>query len=300
MLRWLRSNCALTAIACLAALYQLLRFSLESSAASQIEAQENCRAISEQTCQAAQNNNLSILDGIWLAAGTSHDAIEALAAVGALIVATLLFVVTAGLWGATRRLAVSTEDLARGASDQSAQMALATSLAHQQHDLALKRHGLQREQFYAQYQPKLEVKFVKRIPPDPNHPSDEQDIGAEFNIANGGESEASVTGSRVLFDWIEPENIPSPNDLKGQDVVPHRRFLVGATDRAEIRSPVEAGLVEAMGPGTKRLYLLGWIVYVDGRGEEFGSTRTTHFLRVWDATYQRFDIVPEWDWNSIH
>jgi hypothetical protein len=240
----------------------------------------------------------------------------------AVIAAGFLVYVTYGLRRATDRLATSTEDLAAGAKLQSDEMRKARDLSEKefslsekqldladrqfllvgdQHNLTERQHGLQREQFYAQYRPKLEVTFVKRLPTDPNHPTV---IAAEFVITNTGESEANVTGSLIRLDWIEMGDLPVPNDLKGKDVVNHRRFLVGTTDRAVIESSAYAGVIEQM-PEKKLLFLFGWIVYVDGRGEEFGSSRTTYFLRYYDYSTKRFEVPTTdnsltWEWNSIH
>src|SRR5580658_963944 len=130
MLNWLRSNWFLLTAASVAALYQLLRFSLALSACSDASVYPGGRSLGEY---AAQN-------------GPNYTAIEADAAVLAAIAGVLLVAVTLGLWRATNSLATSTEDLAKGAASQTAAMEKATDLAVEQHGLAEKQFALAADQ----------------------------------------------------------------------------------------------------------------------------------------------------------
>ena len=270
----------------------------------QSNAQLNTPNQSQQIRPQPENNNASVFLTIGDWADTHRETIEALTAIGGLLIAVALAVLTAWLAFATSDLAKSTRELAAGAEDQAAETAKATALAEkqflltgEQFKLSEKQLGLQREQFFAQYRPALVIQFVQRLPAKPRS----DDIDVEFTIINAGLSECTVLGSRVQLDWMLASDIPSPHDLKGKDIIPRRRFLRGATDRVTI-SRNDAEGVETFSEG-KLLYLLGWVVYVDGRGEEFGSTRTTYFIRQYNAVTRKFVDARtnggvDWEWES--
>ncbi len=130
-------------------------------------AQPSCATHRGEVCSASGPNKAH--DG-WNLVGfvsTYHDDIEAVAAAVAAGAGLFLVFVTWGLWGATNRLAVSTEDLAKAAIGQSAEMAKATDLAEKQFlvageqaNLAGRQHGLQRLQFLAEHRPIIEIRSV--------------------------------------------------------------------------------------------------------------------------------------------
>lgn len=122
----------------------------------------------------------------------------------------------------------------------------------------------------------------------------------EFVIINTGSSDAQVLGSNVRLGWMQADKIPAPSDLIAEDVIAHRPFKVGATDKAEVRVSMTDGPPHAAGTGSLGLHLLGWIVYVDGRGEEFGATHTTYFCRQYDLFTERFKIANIPDWEFTH
>jgi hypothetical protein len=84
--------------------------------------QPSCITHSGDVCGTSTPNKPKASDGFLAFVSTNHDEIEAIAAVIAAIAALVLVLVTGGLWGATGRLATSTDDLAAGASDQVEEM----------------------------------------------------------------------------------------------------------------------------------------------------------------------------------
>jgi hypothetical protein len=202
---------------------------------------------------------------------------------------------------ATKAARINTETTKRGMDLREKQFALAAD----QHELAGKQHGLQRLQFYAHYRPELNIQFIRLLPWDTGNILEQSKLGVEFTIINKGGSEANVTGSSVRLVWLRTSEIPTPHEMKGRDVIPHRRFLVGATDRVTMWTGTGDDDVEPPQTGGDALYLMGWVVYVDGRGEEFGSTRTTYFLRQYDRGTEKFVSSPstgrgEWEWDTTY
>jgi len=168
-------------------------------------------------------------------------------------------------------------------------------------DTTEKQIGILRTQFFAEHRPKLEIKFVRFLRSDEFGVPSEAPVGAEFIVINTGTSEANVIGSKVALLWLFPEDIPLPTDLEGTEVIPKRRFTVGATDKLTVLSNQTGGLEWVQGLPSKNLYLLGWVVYADGRGEEFGSTRTTYFGRIFNRETRLFTMASDLpDWEFIH
>jgi hypothetical protein len=193
------------------------------------------------------------------------------------------------------------KDTASAAKTQSEEMARASGFAALQTEATEKLKEIARLEFFASHRPKIEIKFIRLLPFSPSKPPDQQPIAVEFVVVNSGTSEAVVLGSKVALLWLCPEDVPLPNDLIGSDVVPKRSFKVGATDKATIWSDELGGLNMVNQTPRKSLYLLGWVVYVDGRGEEFGDTHTTYFGRVFDRSTMRLEISKEiLDWEFIH
>ena len=177
--------------------------------------------------------------------------------------------------------------------------------AFQQTDLALKEHGLARLQFFAANRPKLEIRFVQRVRANPDVPS--QRIYVEFSVINTGTSAATITGSRVRLDWFDLDDVPNPDAMGGIDIIPHHRMIASARQRCSLdaapENSFEAGFSEL--PDSRlvqaKLLVLGWVVYEDDRGSEFGDTRTTYFCRAYDSTTQRFAAIPELAvWEFTH
>ncbi len=152
-------------------------------------------------------------------------------------------------------------------------------------DIAEKAKEIERLHYFGANRPKLEVKFIKPLALTNNQVPETVSV----SIINTGTTEAIMTGSRISLTWMREGEIPDPHELIGNPVVGPRRFKPGATDRTLIS-------VEGSNRGGINLYLMGWIVYFDGRGEEFGDSHTTYFLRQWNGG--RFEVpkgLPDWD-----
>ena len=185
---------------------------------------------------------------------------------------------------------------------------ISQDLAHKQFlleadraDTAKKEIGVLREQFFATHRPKLEVRFPRRLQERSGIPLNQQSITVEFSVINTGGSAATVIGSSVRLDWFYPDDLPSPDALGGRDdIIPIRNFGVSVRDRYTIKFNPPGGLVQTITDelNGKRLYLLGYIVYADGRGSEFGANRTTYFCRVADTETKLFTAIslfPDWE-----
>jgi len=171
-------------------------------------------------------------------------------------------------------------------------------------DIAEKQKEIDRLKFFAEFRPQIEIRFVKKLRERDDVPPDQQATRVEFVVVNSGTGEAVVLGSKVTLEWLYSEDIPVPTDLEGEDLIPKHRYLQGATDKTIVESDQDGGLNEFCGDGSKKLYLLGWVAYADGRGAEFGSTRTTYFLREYNTALKLFmdpsgTIGIDPDWNTI-
>jgi hypothetical protein len=178
--------------------------------------------------------------GAW--ARDNREAIEPVTAVCGLVVAIAVAVVTGLLWGATRGLAESTEDLARGAHDQFVEMGLAREqetqrleltekqflLAARECDLAEKQHGLQREQYIAEYPPKIKIRSIGIDRPQAGDLfQSDRIIKGSFVIANIGASDAKIREAVYRFFWgrglpmVPPLQDDQVNQIFGPNLLPH-------------------------------------------------------------------------------
>lgn len=255
----------------------------------------------QQVTANPENDDASLFFKIARFIFDERDVIIPATGIVAVAAAFWLAYLTLRLVYATRDLADSTRALAAGERARAAETAKATALAEKQFvlaqrqtDLTESQYGLERTRFYTQYRPELAIQFVRMLPDVPGADR----ITVEFSTNSVGASEAIVIGSAVRLDWIDPSKIPNPHDLDGEDLIPHRRFLVGASDRVQVHNTGES---PADWEGAdENLYLLGWVVYVDGRGEELGTTRTTYFLRQFSTGKDIFMIPGEvaLEWNA--
>jgi hypothetical protein len=199
----------------------------------------------------------------------------------------------------TDKTAKATSGIAERQADAAEKQTLLIGL---QADILDKQKEITRTQFFATHRPRLEIKFIRVLPVPHEQIPDEQPVRGEFVIINTGPVGATVTGSRVRFEWFYPVDIPTPPELDGDDVIPHRRFSAGATDKVRIETDGHGGLNMFHGDNTKHLFLLGWVVYVDDRGEEFGTPRTTYFCRIFNRDNEQFFINQERfpDWEFTH
>ncbi|HXJ00177.1 MAG TPA: hypothetical protein VNH44_03070 [Micropepsaceae bacterium] len=172
-------------------------------------------------------------------------------------------------------------------------------------DTARREIGVLREQFYAAHRPNLGIRFIRRLPYAAGTSPDAQPIRVECSVINLGDSEARFLGGRVRLDWFYPTDIPNPDDLVGETITVRDRFAPSARDRFIATSSADAGWIDANSQAAteigKELFLFGWVVYADGRGAEFGATRTTYFCLSFDPGTEQFRAVswlPDWNFTS--
>jgi hypothetical protein len=183
--------------------------------------------------QATENEHPSLFFTVWAWARDNRDVIEPLAALGALAVAAVVAYATFLLFGATKRLAISTDELARGAHEQSLEMALARALtektldleerqfllAGKQTDLAEKQHGLQREQYLAEHRPRLRIRSVGVVQPIGRNALSDQILRGSLVLVNIGASEATIKEAHYRF-FSGPNGLPMVPPLEASQVRP--------------------------------------------------------------------------------
>lgn len=172
-----------------------------------------------------------------------------------------------------------------------------------QSDILEKQKEIARIQYFSEHRPKLIVAFVRRMPFDAGVASDTQPIKVQFAVINTGSSDANFVGGRVKLEWQLEEDIPNPDDLTGQDLNLRAWFAPSGRDRAVAATGQDGGFQEANGAedAGKYLFLMGWIIYADGRGVEFGNVRTTYFCLRYDSQrelFRPYTDIP--DWNSSY
>jgi hypothetical protein len=134
--------------------------------------------------------------------------------------------------------------------------------------------ALTRDEFLASHRPELVIHSVRLLDPqglttDP--------LSVQFGIINAGRSAADITASAVFFDYCPPNMRPYLPELARNDAIPPRRVHVGASDTIiaqcdEQRSDRHMEYARMTG---WELFLMGWVVYEDGRKD----ARTTFFCR---------------------
>jgi hypothetical protein len=141
---------------------------------------------------------------------------------------------------------------------------------------------LARTEFIASHRPLLAIRFVEIS-------LDESDkVGVEFGVINAGTSDAIVTGSSVVADFLPDTEWPNPHDYPVNNVISPRRFSVGATDRYTVKTDHFVSLVDVYAEGLQTLRLYGYIVYTD----QLKRPRTTFFCRLYDRRGDRF-VAPD-------
>lgn len=171
------------------------------------------------------------------------------------------------------------------------------SLTGLQADILEKQKEIDRLKYFSEYRPKLEIRFVRRSRPEHERDPTSEMREAEFVVINTGTAECIVLSSCIGFTWFWPDQIPSPPDFNGADIVPHTRLKPGDTDT--VRVPLNGIKMTNL----DKPVLVGWIAYADGRGEGFGDRRTTYFGRIGEGhRFIHFDDWPDLnlpDWNMI-
>jgi hypothetical protein len=194
----------------------------------------NTPAQQSQKSQSPEHNQPSLFLAVGTWARDNREAIDPLAAICALIVAIAVAIVTGFLWGATRKLAISTDELARAAHEQSAEMRLARSLAERHFDLeerrflltgrecdlAEKQHGLQREMYLAEHRPRIRIRSVAitQAPAMGVFPPD-RIIQGSLVIVNTGASDAVIRQADYRFFYTR-DGLPIAPPLEPGQVKP--------------------------------------------------------------------------------
>jgi hypothetical protein len=130
-----------------------------------------------------------------------------------------------------------------------------------------------RDEFLASHTPELVIHSVRLL--DPQGVTDNL-LSAQFGIINAGTSGGMVVGSAVHLEYWSPHDLPPLYGLVRNDVIPARRFNVGASDTITVSSPTIRSRGQHNIAATGReMYLAGWVAYKDGREH----TRTTFFCR---------------------
>jgi hypothetical protein len=221
--------------------------------------------------------------GAW--ASENRDTVDPLTAIGALIVAVVLAGLTGRLWGATRDLAVSTEDLAQGAHDQFMEMGLARDLtkrgldlqekqfllAARECDLAENQHGLQREQYLAEHRPRIKIRSIGiERPPAGALFQSGRVIKGSLVIVNIGASDAKIREADYRFFWARsglPMVPPLHNDQVKhffERMLPHT--MSGHEScyiEIESNGPIGDEAREILLGGPTHLYVMGAVRYSD-------------------------------------
>ena len=161
-----------------------------------------------------------------------------------------------------------------------------TAIQGLQADIAKKQHGLGRVQFFADHRPRVVLKDVF-------FSAAGRFDTLTFELANIGGSEAKVTGGFVAIGFVTDHRRFKSMAEGSLDSVDSANLQAGELrqfDRAvpsdvqyHMRFPNAARIlnVDNPRPPLGKLYFFGSLLYVDGRGEEFGIVRMSVFRREW-------------------
>lgn len=256
-----------------------------SQAAAQVVAQPETTAQQQRQNNTTKNNDSSLFLQIGGFADRNHDAIEALSAVAAVIVAFGLAVVTGLLWWATRNLAISTAGLRDAAREQSGELRAASALAAKQFDLAekqflledeqvklaAKQHGLHRLQYIAEHRPIIEIRRIGLAASGSGGLMFQPGftIKGSLVIVNTGASDATIRETEYRF-FMSLDDLPiTPPLVAGSTTplladLPHT--MAGHESCAvEIESAALAPFQaqDFRTNGACKLYIMGAILYSD-------------------------------------
>jgi hypothetical protein len=138
--------------------------------------------------------------------------------------------------------------------------------------------ALTREEFLASHRPLLIVHSIRILESDHSKRPDDQPLRVQFGVINAGTSAGTVTGSAVYLHVLYRIDRPYLLELVPNNIIPPRRFDVGAADnRVEVAFDRD-GYGTFVNNPDKTPYLSGYIVYEDGRGH----ARTTFFCRQFE------------------
>jgi len=161
-----------------------------------------------------------------------------------------------------------------------------TAVLSGQSDILEKQKEIARLQYFADHRPRIVLKDVFFT------------LGQEcreimYELVNAGGGKGTVVDGFIGLEFVEDERVFMLGGglthgvegiealQSGQSVL---RGLVVSNERASVlRMTTAPGLGQ-----TDNLFFYGRLVYVDERGQEFGTRRVSVFRRKWDVPSQRF------------
>jgi hypothetical protein len=213
----------------------------------------------------------------------------AIAAIATAIVAIFTF----ALWQSTHKLWRAGEKQSEIAASMSSAARLQADIMCKQLDIISIQKDISRLQFFADHRPKLIVRDVFFSKPG------QFDV-LIFELANAGGSVARIIGGFVAVNFVSDQRqFKSPDggslcsilqaEIKDGQLRP---FSVAVPDDVQfrLRWPESSRLrsLDDTMPPAGDIYFFGILAYVDGRGEEYGTTRMSVFRRKWDKSEVAF------------
>ena len=122
-------------------------------------------------------------------------------------------------------------------------------------------------------------------------------LTGQFYIVNLGGTRATVKEIHYEFFVTGEPHLPGKRPWEGKDGVKREiAFEAGQSEPFIFgrEEPLSDGQAFAIFSGQRRLYLMGWIDYVDG----LKISRTTRFCRLYDPTSYRFTVVNDPEYES--
>jgi len=254
-------------------------------------AAQNCAANGSAVCNTDPQNKRASDASFMGFIATYHNEIEAVAAAVGAVAGLALFVVTAGLWGSTGKLAIATDKLASGADAQTTEQRRANDIAEVGNEVALKaldeavkEHKLNWHRWAAEQRPRLRIRLVRVLPLVAGN-----QVAIEFRVVNVGSSLATITSNelRLRIDGVRQGSGVQSLSWAGVMSLP-------ATIREgeSVLVTEESGITfqdwnfPGMGPWRIQgnIRIIGLITYNDASG----TTRRTGFYRISTDDPNRF------------
>ncbi|MFZ0394036.1 MAG: hypothetical protein WCF17_14650 [Terracidiphilus sp.] len=119
----------------------------------------------------------------------------------------------------------------------------------------------------------------------------------QFYIVNLGGSRATV--KEILYEFFitgEP-HLLSERPWEGKEGAEYESIFEAGQSKPFVfgrKEPLSGGQAFEILSGSRRLYLMGWIDYVDG----LNIGRTTRFCRLYDPASYRFTVVNDPEYES--
>jgi hypothetical protein len=123
------------------------------------------------------------------------------------------------------------------------------------------------------------------------------DLKGQVYIANIGGTKATIKETLFLPHISDAKELPAKRPWEGQDGTRCNLVLASGKSVPHIfvrRDPLSKDGAEALQAGTKFLYVMGWVEYLD----ELDIRRTTRFCRLYDPRKKRFYPVDDAEYES--